>query len=261
MTGTETVEPELQALIRYIQENRGVDFRGYKKSSLRRRILRRMEDVGIEGFGAYHAFLEKHAGEFPELLNTVLINVTSFFRDTEAWDALRTQVVPRLRERAGTDGHLRIWSVGCATGEEPYSLAMAFAEVFGADVCNRLKIYATDLDEDALRTARHATYAPRDVEGVPPELLAKYFDRTPNHYVFQRELRKCVIFGRHNVVHDAPIIRIDLLVCRNLLIYLETETQNQVLPRLHYALAEDGLSSSARRRPSWRGRGCSRRST
>jgi two-component system CheB/CheR fusion protein len=200
-----------------------------------------MEEVGIAGFGAYHAFLEAHAGEFPQLLNTVLINVTSFFRDAEAWDALRTEVVPRLLARASGEGQQRIWSVGCATGEEPYSLAMAFAEAVGPEFCNRLKIYATDLDEDALRIARHATYAPRDVDGVPPELLAKYFDRTPNHYVFQRELRKCVIFGRHNVVHDAPIIRIDLLVCRNVLIYLETETQNQVLPRLHYALAEDGL--------------------
>jgi two-component system CheB/CheR fusion protein len=241
MMGHETVEPELQALIRHIQESRGVDFRGYKKSSLRRRIQRRMEEIGIEGFGAYHAFLESNAGEFAELLNTVLINVTSFFRDAEAWDALRTQVIPHLLARAGPEGHLRIWSVGCATGEEPYSLAMAFAEAGGPDICSRLKIYATDLDEDALRTARHATYAPRNVEGVPPDLLDKYFERTPNHYVFQRELRKCVIFGRHNVVHDAPIIRIDLLVCRNLLIYLETDTQNQVLPRLHYALGDDGL--------------------
>jgi two-component system CheB/CheR fusion protein len=241
MTGTETVEPELQALIEYIQESRGIDFRGYKKSSLRRRIQRRMEEVNIDGFAAYLAFLSEKSDEFAQLLDTVLINVTSFFRDTEAWEALRTHVVPQLMARAGTERQLRVWSVGCATGEEPYSLAMAFAEAFGPDVCNRLKIYATDLDEDALRLARHATYAPRDVEGVPPELLAKYFDRTPNHYVFQRELRKCVIFGRHNVVHDAPIIRIDLLVCRNLLIYLETDTQNQVLPRLHYALGEDGL--------------------
>ncbi|NKE44286.1 PAS domain-containing protein [Roseomonas frigidaquae] len=241
MSGTETVEPDLQALIRHIQESRGVDFRGYKKSSLRRRIQRRMEEVGIDGFAAYHAFLEAHPDEFPALLNTVLINVTSFFRDPEAWEALRSDVVPRLVERIGETGQLRIWSVGCATGEEPYSLAMAFAEVLGPDACNRLKIYATDLDEDALRTARQATYTPRDVEGVPPDLLARYFDRTPNHYVLQRELRKCVIFGRHNVVHDAPIIRIDLLVCRNLLIYLETDTQNQVLPRLHYALADDGL--------------------
>jgi two-component system, chemotaxis family, CheB/CheR fusion protein len=103
-----------------------------------------------------------------------------------------------------------------------------------------VKIYATDLDEEALKIARLATYTPRDVEGVPAELLDKYFERTNNHYVFERELRKCVIFGRHNVVHDAPISRIDLLTCRNLLIYLEAETQGVVLPRLHYALNREG---------------------
>jgi two-component system, chemotaxis family, CheB/CheR fusion protein len=242
-TGTEPVEPEFEALIRHIQESRGVDFRGYKKTSLRRRVARRMEQVGAEGFAAYHAFLEAHPQEFVELLNTVLVNVTSFFRDPEAWDAVRAEAIPRLLGRDGGDHRpLRIWSVGCATGEEPFSLAMLFAEALGLEhFCGRVKIYATDLDDEALRTARHATYAPREVEGVPPPLLERYFERTSNHYVLHRELRKCVIFGRHNVVHDAPISRIDLVACRNLLIYLESETQHQVLPRLHYALVEDGL--------------------
>ena len=246
--GTEHPDPEFEALIRHIQASRGLDFRGYKRTSLRRRITKRMEEVGAESFAAYHAFLEAHPQEFVELLNTVLINVTSFFRDAEAWDVLRDQVIPRLlaRDRAGgggaAAGQIRVWSVGCASGEEPYSLAILFAEALGAaEFCQRVKIYATDLDEAALAIARHATYAPRDVEGVPPALLEKYFERTNNHYMVQRELRKCVIFVRHNVVHDAPISRIDLLVCRNLLIYLESETQDQVLPRLHYALSDDGI--------------------
>jgi chemotaxis methyl-accepting protein methylase len=240
---SEGPDPEFEALIRHIQQSRGVDFRGYKRTSLRRRITKRMEEVGVESFAAYHAFLEAHPQEFVELLNTVLINVTSFFRDTEAWDVLRDEVIPRLlrRERPAQD-QVRVWSVGCASGEEPYSLAILFAEALGAaEFCQRVKIYATDLDEAALSVARHASYAPREVESVPPELLEKYFERTNNHYVVSRELRKCVIFGRHNVVHDAPISRIDLLVCRNLLIYLESETQDQVLPRLHYALADDGV--------------------
>ena len=202
-----------------------------------------MEKVGAETFAAYHAFLEAHPQEFSELLNTVLINVTSFFRDAEAWDVLRTTIIPRLAEHRlnGAEEQIRIWSVGCATGEEPYSLAMLFAEAMGTEAfANRVKIYATDLDEAALHVARHAAYAPRDVEGVPAELLARYFERTNNHYVFTRELRKSVIFGRHNVACDAPISRADLVVCRNLLIYLETETQDLVLPRLHYALRDDG---------------------
>jgi two-component system CheB/CheR fusion protein len=234
-------DPEFEALLRYIQESRGLDFRGYKRTSLRRRITLRMEAVGVEDFSAYQAHLEVHPGEFEDLLNTVLINVTSFFRDDEAWTVLRDRVIPQILANAKDERHIRVWSVGCASGEEPYSLAMLFAEAMGvAEFCRRVKIYATDLDEEALKAARMATYQPRDVESVPLDYLERYFERTNNHYVFQRDLRKCVIFGRHNVVNDAPISRIDLLVCRNLLIYLESETQDVVLPRLHYALARDG---------------------
>ncbi|MCD2323352.1 PAS domain S-box protein [Sphingomonas sp. IC-56] len=233
-------DPQFESLLSYIQESRGVDFRGYKRTSLRRRITLRMEATGAEDFAAYRAQLEVQPSEFEELLNTVLINVTSFFRDSDAWDVLREQVIPGILEKADERG-IRVWSVGCASGEEPFSIAMLLAEALGAaEFCNRVKIYATDLDEEALKTARQAIYGPREVENVPPELLEKYFERTKNHYVFSRELRKCVIFGRHNVVHDAPISRIDLLTCRNLLIYLESETQNVVLPRLHYAMKPDG---------------------
>ncbi|WP_426000413.1 CheR family methyltransferase [Caulobacter sp. DWR1-3-2b1] len=234
-------DPEFETLLGHIQQSRGMDFRGYKRASLRRRIALRMEAVSVQTFAAYQAHLEVHPGEFEDLLNTVLINVTSFFRDEEAWAALRDQVIPEVVANAKDGRHIRVWSVGCASGEEPYSLAMLFAEALGVkETCERVKIYATDLDEEALKTARVATYLPRDVESVPPEYLERYFERSHNHYVFQRDLRKSVIFGRHNVVYDAPISRIDLLVCRNLLIYLESETQDIVLPRLHYALASDG---------------------
>lgn len=234
-------DPAFEALLRYIQESRGIDFRGYKRTSLRRRITLRMEALGAEDFMAYRARLEAEPGEFEDLLNTVLINVTSFFRDADAWNVLRDQVIPSILASGNTDRPIRVWSVGCASGEEPYSIAILFAEALGtSEFCKRVKIYATDLDEEALKTARNATYPPRDLENVPPELLDKYFERTNNHYVFERELRKCVIFGRHNVVNDAPISRIDLLTCRNLLIYLEAETQSIVLPRLHYALTRDG---------------------
>jgi two-component system CheB/CheR fusion protein len=228
-------------LIRYIQESRGIDFRGYKRTSLRRRILLRMEHLRIDSFADYHGFLEVHPQEFVELLNTVLINVTSFFRDPDAWDVLKTTVLPELIAPERGRDQLRVWSVGCASGQEPYSLAMQFCELLGpAEFARRVKIYATDLDEAALTSARQASYSPQEVEGVPPPLLEKYFERTNDHYLVSRDLRRAVIFGRHNIVHDAPISRVDLLICRNLLIYLETETQNFVLPRLHYALVDDG---------------------
>jgi two-component system, chemotaxis family, CheB/CheR fusion protein len=230
-----------QNLIRYIQESRGIDFRGYKSTSLRRRIALRMEHVGAEDYEAYHDFLEAHPQEFADLLNTILINVTSFFRDPDAWKLLMTEIVPRM---TGTDRHenIRIWSIGCASGEEPYSLAILFAEAMGlTEFSQRVKIYATDLDEPALNVARRATYQQRDVEQLPADLLQKYFEHTGSQYMVSRELRKSVIFGRHNIVVDAPISRINLVVCRNLLIYLEADTQNAVLPRLHYALVDDGI--------------------
>jgi two-component system CheB/CheR fusion protein len=242
MTEKAAPDPAFETLLHHIQESRGLDFRGYKRTSLRRRITLRMEAVGVEDFASYQSRLEADPGEFESLLNTVLINVTSFFRDTEAWEVLKTQVVPLLIARAEPDRPIRVWSVGCASGEEPFSIAMLFAEHLGTvEFCRRVKIYATDLDEEALKVARVATYSPRDVESVPPAYLDRYFERTNNHYIFDRNLRKCVIFGRHNVVHDAPISRIDLLVCRNLLIYLEGETQSIVLPRLHYALNPEGF--------------------
>jgi two-component system CheB/CheR fusion protein len=236
----ESDDVSFDKLIRYIQESRGIDFRGYKRTSLRRRIALRMGQVGADVFPAYHALLEADPQEFGALLNVILINVTSFFRDADAWDALRQEVLPKLLVPGR--GQIRIWSVGCASGEEPYSLAILLAEALGAtEFARRVKIYATDLDEAALDVARHAAYLPRDMENVPEALRDKYFERTVSHYIVSRELRKCVIFGRHNIVDDAPISRIDLLACRNLLIYLATDTQNVVLPRLHYALTDDGV--------------------
>src|SRR5690242_11578079 len=125
MNDAEGAEQEFQALLRYIQEHRGMDFRGYKTASLRRRISKRMEEVGAGGFSAYHAMLEANPQEFGSLLNTVLINVTAFFRDPEAWEVLRAEVVPRIIDRhRETGAPIRVWSAGCATGQEPFSLAM-----------------------------------------------------------------------------------------------------------------------------------------
>src|ERR1700712_2106717 len=147
-------DPDFEMLLQYIQQSRGVDFRGYKRTSLKRRITLRMEAVGTETFGTYQSQLEADPGEFESLLNTVLINVTSFFRDAEAWDVLKTEFVPRLIAQAEPDKPIRIWSVGCASGEEPYSIAMLFAEALGtAEFYSRVKIYATDLDEEALKVA------------------------------------------------------------------------------------------------------------
>ena len=233
-------DPELEELIAYIQESRGMDFRGYKRSSLGRRIGLRMREVGVEGFGAYQAFLEAHPREFFGLLDTILINITSFFRDPEAWETLRTEAIPAILARG--EGKIRVWSAGCASGEEPYSVAMLLAEAMGIDgVPERVKIYATDLDEEALQAARLATYAPAQLASVPPALLERYFERSAQHYAFHRDLRRCVMFGRHNIVADAPISRIDLLHVPQHADLSRRRDAGIVLPRLHYALAEGGF--------------------
>ncbi|HEV7366659.1 MAG TPA: CheR family methyltransferase [Gemmatimonadales bacterium] len=233
---------EWAGLLAYLLNARGFDFHGYKPASLARRIRKRMEAVGVTGFAAYQDYLEVHPNEFATLFNVILINVTGFFRDPAAWEAVRTTALPQILAPKSPDGAIRAWSAGCASGEEAYTIAMALAEELGPDQFReRVKIYATDVDEDALNTARQAAYQERQVEGVPPELLSKYFEHLDGLYFFRKDLRRQVIFGRHDLINDAPISRIDLLTCRNTLMYLNAETQARVLARLHFALNDGGF--------------------
>jgi len=236
-----TTDQDLEVLLDYLRRNRGFDFTGYKRTSLHRRIDKRIQDVGVDGYLSYLDHLEVDPEEFTQLFNTILINVTGFFRDPPAWDYLAAEILPRILADKGEDEPVRIWSAGCASGEEAYTLAMVTAEAMGADaVRDRVKIYATDLDEEALSQARQARYTAKQVEGVPPELLERYFEHNGDDYTFSKELRRSVIFGPHNLIKDAPIPRIDLLVCRNTLMYLNSETQAQVLARFSFALREGG---------------------
>src|SRR5215216_2479537 len=229
---------DLEVLLDYLRRSRGFDFTGYKRTSLSRRIHKRMQAVGVDSYLGYLDHLEVDPEEFTQLFNAILLNVTSFFRDPPTWEFLAAEILPRILADKGDGEPVRIWSAGCASGEEAYTLAMVAAEAMGADaVRERVKIYATDLDEEALRQAR---YAAKQVEGVPPELLERYFEHNGDHYTFSKELRRLVIFGPHNLIQDAPIPRIDLLVCRNTLMYLNSETQAQVLARFSFALREGG---------------------
>ena len=232
---------DLEVLLDYLRRSRGFDFTGYKRTSLSRRIEKRMQVVGADSYLSYLDHLEVDPEEFTHLFNTILINVTSFFRDPPTWEFLSAEILLRLAEGRADGEPIRMWSAGCASGEEAYSLAMATAEALGPDVLReRVKIYATDVDEEALNQARQARYTARQVEGVPPELLERYFERNGQGYVFSKDLRRSVIFGRHDLIQDAPISRIDLLVCRNTLMYLNAETQSHVLARFSFALREGG---------------------
>jgi two-component system CheB/CheR fusion protein len=233
---------EFEALIEYLKNSRGFDFSGYKRSSLQRRISKRMQSLRIERASDYLDYLEVHPDEFIQLFNTILINVTSFFRDTAAWEFLTAEVLPRLIASKQPHEPIRVWSAGCASGEEAYTLAMILAEALGLESFrHRVKIYATDVDEEALVQARHASYSARDLQPVSPELRSKYFEEVGNRFVFRPDPRRAVIFGRHDLVQDAPISRLDLLVCRNTLMYFNAETQSRILARFHFALNDTGV--------------------
>lgn len=162
-------ERDLEALLTFIKDSRGFDFTGYKRTSLARRVHKRMQAVNFERYADYRDFLELNAEEFQELFNTILINVTSFFRDPAAWHYLQTVVVPELVAKAGPDGDIRIWSAGCSSGEEAYTLAILFAEQLGIEDCTKqVKIYGTDVDEEALREARAGVYPLKALEKLPP---------------------------------------------------------------------------------------------
>jgi two-component system CheB/CheR fusion protein len=234
-------EQEFQELLAFLKEVRGLDLTGYRPSTLQRRITKRMWEVGVETLDQYRDFLEVQPDEFNELFNTILINVTSFFRDTQAWDFLDKEVIPAIAQRKGKGQTIRVWSAGCSSGEEAYSVAMLFAERFGAASLNqRLKVYATDVDQEALQQARQALFPAASLKAVPAELRARYFEQSGAKYLVKPALRRAVVFGRHDILRDAPISHVDLLVCRNLLMYFNKSTQNEIMARLHFALNEGG---------------------
>jgi two-component system, chemotaxis family, CheB/CheR fusion protein len=240
VTGLE--QPEFEALLEYIKRSRGFDFTGYKRSSLMRRVNRRMQVVQIQDYSNYLDYLEVHPEEFSHLFNTLLINVTSFFRDRPTWDYLSSEIIPRILSRKDLKEPIRVWTAGCASGEEAYTIAIALADLMGAEQFReRVKIYATDVDEEALNQARQATYLSRELSGLTTQQIEEFFEQTDDRYTFRKDLRRAVIFGRHDLIQDAPISKIDLLVCRNTLMYFNAETQSRILARFHFALRDSGF--------------------
>src|SRR5215467_5684734 len=239
-------EPEadksFEALLEYLRQNRGFDFTGYKRPSLMRRVDRRMQTINIQTFEDYLDYLEVHPEEFAHLFDTILINVTSFFRDPPAWEYLAQELIPRILAAKKNSDPIRIWSAGCASGEETYSLAIAFAEAMDEEAFReRVKIYASDVDEAALTVARQGAYSASSSEPLSAERKERFFERSNSKLVFKSDLRRSIIFGRHDLLHDAPISRLDLLVCRNTLMYFNADTQGRILAGFHFALNNDGM--------------------
>jgi two-component system CheB/CheR fusion protein len=234
-------EPQLNRLLALLRTRAGHEFRCYKRSTLMRRIHRRMGLCNVERLDDYEDLLRRNPGEVSALVKDLMINVTGFFRDPEAWEALDERVIaPLVRERESGEP-VRVWVPGCATGEEAYSVAMLLAErAEAAQKSFDVKIFATDTADDNLSTARRGLLPGTIEREVSQERLRRFFDPIDESYQIRKELRDWVVFAPQNLLRDPPFFRVDLATCRNLLIYLEEEAQRKVLALLHFALREGG---------------------
>ena len=239
---TPVVDKQLARVLMRLRAGTGHDFSQYKKSTLGRRVARRMVQHGLTDIEAYERYLGEHPEEIQALFRELLINVTSFFRDTEVFDFLKRTVLPSLLEGRADSDPLRIWVAGCATGEEAFSLAILLREL--ADELHRelpVQIYATDIDADAIAEGRAGLYSPNIAEDVSAERLRRFFVKEEKGYRIRKEIREMVVFALQSVIKDPPFTRLDVLSCRNLLIYLEPSLQERLIPVFHYALKAGGV--------------------
>src|SRR5512146_2527172 len=234
----------LEKVLILLRARTGHDFSMYKKNTVYRRIERRMGIHQIDRIAAYVRYLQENPQEVELLFKELLIGVTSFFRDPAAWEQLQGEAIPALLAGRPAGGVLRAWSAGCSTGEEAYSLAIAFKEAL-AQVKPKesftLQIFATDLDRDAIDKARQGVYPANIVADVSPERLHRFFVQEENGYRVGKEIREMVTFATQNVIMDPPFTKLDILICRNLLIYLTPELQKKLLPLFHYSLNTGGV--------------------
>src|SRR5688572_14806198 len=234
-------EPQIRGIVDVLRQRTGVDFKGYKSTTLTRRIKRRMLLGKVESLPDYLSILQSAPAEADALCDDFLINVTRFFRNAEAFEALKQTVFPELLKDREPGDPVRMWSVGCSTGEEVYSLAMVYseaAEAAGSQV--PFQLFATDLSARVVDKSRAGIYHRDIAQDVSPERLRKYFVEVEGGYRISKAIRDACVFSRHNVLADPPFSHIDLISCRNLLIYLEPALQERILATLHYALRQAG---------------------
>lgn len=235
-------ELNFETLLNYLREKHHFDFTNYKPNSLMRRISYRMQQLSFKNFSEYNDYLEADSEEFVHLFNAIENNFTNFFRDINDWHYLSNQIIPQIIASKSSEEPIRAWSAGCSSGQETYTLAMVLAQVLGLEQFRqRVRIYGTDIDQEALNQARQGTYRSNEVTNVPDCLLNKYFERADDRYVFRRDLRRNIFFRRRNMIEDPPLSQIDLLVCRNTLIYFNLEAQTKVLVRFHFSLKHSGF--------------------
>ena len=233
----------LAAVLDRVRDRSGLDFTAYKPATIHRRLRQRVAATATDGLEGYGRYLDDHPDEHARLVNSFLVRVTDFMRDPDLFQALGAGLLPELIERAHKRGdELRIWSAGCATGEEAYSIAILFADLLGDGLAGRVRIFATDVNPEAIAQARQGIYPAAALVSLSDERVASYFVRLPDdRYQIKKHLRSCVVFGQHDLSQRAPFPRIDLVVCRNVLIYFSTELQQRVLQLFAFALRPGGF--------------------
>ncbi|MDA8431163.1 MAG: PAS domain-containing protein [Geobacteraceae bacterium] len=244
LTLLEKDQSALEKILILLRARTGQDFSLYKKNTVYRRIERRMSIHQIDRIASYVRFLQENPQEVELLFKELLIGVTSFFRDPEAWEQLQRQAIAALLKKRTAGGIIRAWSAGCSTGEEAYSLAMSFKEMLEQARPNAsfsLQIFATDLDRDAIDRARQGVYPANIAADVSPERLRRFFIKEDEQYRVGKEIREMVTFATQNLIMDPPFTKLDILICRNLLIYLTPDLQKKLMPLFHYSLNPGGV--------------------
>jgi two-component system CheB/CheR fusion protein len=235
-------DADLSIIVEQLQKVTNVNFRDYKPSTLCRRALRRAAILRLNSLGDYAKFLIEHPEESVRLYDDVLIPVTSFFRDPDVFETLKLQIFPGLIKKIGEKGDIRIWVAGCSTGEEAYTLAILLQECLGDRIADyRVQIFGTDLNEKAIQRARTGVYGETIAQQVGPNRLRRFFVKTDLGYRIEKSVREMCVFARHNLASDPPFSQINLVTCRNLLIYLQPVLQRRIIPMLHYALQPSGF--------------------
>jgi two-component system CheB/CheR fusion protein len=235
-------EKDFNAIVEQLRKTSGVDFSQYKPNTIHRRTLRRMVILKQDSLGEYATYLKKNPEEASKLFDDVLIPVTSFFRDFEAFEALKTQVYPVIVKNKGSKGTIRMWAPGCSTGEETYSLAMTLLEFLGDKAPSfQVQIFGTDLNDKGIQKARAGVYRQTIAEEISPERMQRFFTKVDEGYRVSKTVRDMCVFARQNLAYDPPFSQMDVVACRNLLIYIQPVLQKKIIPILHYALKPSGF--------------------
>lgn len=236
-----SLDPE-DAILALLDKRFEANFAYYKKATVRRRLARRASISGIQNLANYYQTLRSDSDEVERLYADLLIGVTAFFRDSAAFDLIASEIIPKIASKMSLAHEVRIWVPGCASGEEAFSIAIMLAEYARENgLALNAKIFGTDLHSSSLQIASQGLYAAERLQELPPDLLARYFDKMDSKYRVKAEIRRLIMFSRHNVIRDPPFTRLDMISCRNMLIYFDDVAQKKVLSHFHFALKQDSF--------------------